>query len=46
MIVTAFRMVGYPLRDDMPALMISSTNNKLLAITVLKEEKAVKNPQY
>jgi len=25
---------SYPLRDDMPALMISSTNNRLLAITV------------
>ena len=30
---------SYPLSEDMPALMISSTNNKLLAITVLKKQK-------
>ena len=30
---------SYPLSEDIPALMISSTNNKLLAITVLQIQK-------
>jgi len=29
----------YPLSDDIPALIISSTSNKLLAIIVLKNNK-------
>ena len=35
---TKFVKLDYPLRELIPALMISSTSNRLLAITVLEDK--------
>lgn len=35
------KLCGYPLSDDIPALIISSTSKRLLAIIVLKHKNTI-----